>query len=168
MYFDDNAILTLLNDNDSVTYQHSITHFIQWRNSNYLQLLVRQRNWFSTHCTSLNPIFTNGEKVEHVGSFKYIGITVDNEPTFDPHTTDVKCCQQGLSAICRLKALFVDPHLLSPLHKSIIQSIILCCSPFSHCAVCLQQEQIASKIIGSSQPLTSLISITHPSPTHRP
>lgn len=38
-------------------------------------------------------------------------------------------CQQRLSAICRLRALSVAPHLLLPLYKCIVQPVLLLCSP---------------------------------------
>lgn len=50
-----------------------------------------------------------------VECIKYLGLTLDN----NQHTTDIhKRCLQKLSAICKLNALSVVPHLLLLLYKS--------------------------------------------------
>ena len=63
-------------------------------------------------CTYKRQII-NTQTVETVDTFKYLGITLDNKLTFDQHTKDIqKRSQQRLSAIRKLKQLYVAPILL--------------------------------------------------------
>ncbi len=55
----------------------------------------------------------NNKTVEIVGHFKYLGLTIDNKLNFDHHKVDIqKKSNQRLSAICKLKGLYIAPHLL--------------------------------------------------------
>ena len=90
---------------------------------------------------------------------------MDNKLTFDQHTTDIqKRSQQRLSAIRKLKGLYVAPHLLLLLYQSIIQPILLYCSTcfFTMLSVTNRAKltritNTAAKIIGLPTPnLTEL------------
>ena len=168
-YSDDTAILALLNDNNSVLgYLESISHFIQWCNNNYLELnvaktkeLVITRSTHSTAGTSTHdPIHINNKAVEMVEHHKHLGLTIDNKLSFGLHTMDIyKRGQQRLCAIRKLRALSVAPHLLLLLYQSILQPILLYCSPcfYNMLTVSNRNKLIrithrASKIIGLPTP----------------
>ncbi len=64
-----------------------------------------------------------------VDSFKYLGLALDNNPSFEQHTKYIKKrTHQRLSAIRKLKGLYVALHLLLLLYQSIVQPIMLYCS----------------------------------------
>ena len=88
-----------------------------------------------------------------------------NKLSFDQHTTDIqKRSQQRLSAIRKLKGLYVAPHLLLLLYQSIIQPILLYCSTcfftmlsVTNLAKLTRITKTAAKIIGLPTPnLTEL------------
>ncbi len=67
------------------------------------------------------PTFNN-QVVETVDNFKHLEVTLDNQLTFDQHVSDIqKMSLQRLSAIRKLKGLYVAPHLLLLLYQSMIQ-----------------------------------------------
>lgn len=75
------------------------------------------------------PTSINGQPVEMVESFKYLGIVLDNKLHFVHHITDIhKRCQQRPSAIRKLRALSAKPHLLLLLYQSIIEPILRYCA----------------------------------------
>lgn len=135
-YSDDTAILALLSNTDSITaYQQSITHFTQWCTDNFLELNVSKTKEMVFHNShspppGLVPTSIHNEGVEQVNHFKYLGLIIDNKLTFEQHITNIhKRSQQRLYVIRKLRALSVAPHLLSLLYSSIIQPILLYCSP---------------------------------------
>ena len=130
-YSDDTAILALLSDSQSILdYHNTVKHFTQSCTAGYLEINVSKTKeiWFNPPSPQC-PTIINTQTVETVDTFKYLGITLDNKLTFDQHTTDIqKRSQQRLSAIRKLKGLYVAPHLLLLLYQSIVQSILLYCS----------------------------------------
>ena len=113
-----------------------------------------------------NPICIDGEPVEQVVSFEYLGVTLDNKLSFCLHTTVVqKKCQQRLHVIRRLRSFYVDSDLLLRLYRSIVEPLL------TYCIICyfpslsvinrnklLKICSIASKIIG--KPIPSLSELT--------
>lgn len=166
-YSDDTAILALLSDNQStLDYHNTVTHFTKWCADNHLQINVNKtKELLFSPPSPQHPTTINTQTVETVDTFKYLGITMDNKLTFDQHTTDIqKRSQQRLSAIRKLKGLYVAPHFLLLLYQSIIQPILLYCSTcfFTMLSVTNRAKltritNTAAKIIGLPTPnLTEL------------
>lgn len=117
------SILALLTYSHSILAYHNIVaHFSQWCEHNHLHLNVRKTNVTVISRPSLqHPIGLNNETVDMVDSFKYLRLPLDKKHGFD---------QQRLSAICKLKGLFVMPcsYLFLVLYQNIVQPILLYCS----------------------------------------
>lgn len=169
-YSDDTAILALFNNHLSVAaYHRSITHFSQWCRDNYLHINSDKTKEmvFNSPTPSLNHVSINGIAIEQVDTFKYLGLTLDNNFTFEHHIMDInKRSQQRLHVLRTLSALHVAPHLLLLLYKSIIQSILLYCSSCFYTMLSvsnrnklLRISHIASKIIRSPTPNISELNI---------
>ena len=91
-YSDDTAILALLSDNQStLVYYSTVTHFTKWCTDNHLQINVSKTNelLFSPPSPQ-NPTIINTQTVETVDTFIYLGITRDSKLTFDQRTTDIQ------------------------------------------------------------------------------
>ena len=167
-YSDDTAILTLLSDDNQSTldYHNTVSVFTKWCTDNHLQINVNKtKELLISPPSPQPPTIINTQTVETVDTFKYLGITLDNKLSFDQHTTDIqKRSQQRLSAIRKLKGLYVAPHLLLLLYQSIVQPILLYCSTcfFTMLSVTNQVKltritNTAAKIIGLPTPnLTDL------------
>ena len=168
-YADDTAILALLNeDKDSfLDYQRSTAHFSTWCEDNFLHLniLKTKELVFSTSKIQIHAssIIINGEIVERVEHFKYLGIILDQNLDFNQHTLGVyKRCQQRLTAIRKLRHLSVQPRLLLLLYRSIIEPVLtygaIC---FFHMLTVINRNKflkithLASKIIGITTPSLS-------------
>ncbi len=69
------------------------------------------------------------QTAETVSSFKYLRVTLYSKLTFNQHIANIqRRSHQRPSAICKLKQLYVAPHLPLSLYQSVIQPISLCCS----------------------------------------
>lgn len=107
-YSDNRPILTLLANNNSIQdYHNTIAHFSRWCKDNHLHLNVtKTKELIISPPSTQRPISINPQSVQIVGSFQYLGITLDNSLNFDKHTTDIhKRSHQGLCHICKLKGL---------------------------------------------------------------
>ena len=84
---------------------------------------------FRRNRTVISPIVINGEPVEQVDSFKYLGVIIDEKLSFTEHVTAVqKKSQQRLHVLRKLRAFYVDPLLLLRLYCSIIEPLLTYCS----------------------------------------
>ncbi|KAK2187155.1 hypothetical protein NP493_173g01013 [Ridgeia piscesae] len=84
---------------------------------------------FRRNRTVISPIVINGEPVEQVDSFKYLGVILDEKLSFTEHVTAVqKKSQQRLHVLRKLRAFYVDPLLLLRLYRSIIEPLLTYCS----------------------------------------
>ncbi|KAK2182508.1 hypothetical protein NP493_352g03041 [Ridgeia piscesae] len=124
-------MLALLNDFASYqSYLSSVVRFSSW--CNFLHLNVSKTKEmcidFRRNRTVISPIVINGEPVEQVDSFKYLGVILDEKLSFTEHVTAVqKKFQQRLHVLRKLRAFYVDPLLLR-LYRSIIEPLLTYCS----------------------------------------
>ena len=110
-----------------------MVRFSSWCSNNFLHLNVSKTKEmcidFRRNRTVNSPIVINGEPVEQVDSFKYLGVILDENFSFTKHVTAVqKKSQQRLHVLRKLRAFYVDPLLLLRLYRSIIEPLITYCS----------------------------------------
>ena len=109
----------------------------------------------------------NGESVEIVDSFKYLGLVLDSKLSFSDHISlTVKKCQQRLYILRRLRSFHLDSKLLLNLYRSIIEPVLTYCSIIFLPSIAvtarnrlLKIANTASKIIGL--PVPSVTEITN-------
>ncbi|KAK2183967.1 hypothetical protein NP493_288g00020 [Ridgeia piscesae] len=83
-------MLALLNDFASYqSYLSSVVRFSSWCSNNFLHLNVSKTKEmcidFRRNRTVISPIVINGEPVEQVDSFKYLGVILDEKLSFTEH-----------------------------------------------------------------------------------
>ena len=104
--------------------QYQLPAFQCFQNERNLMCIDFRRNR-----TVISSIVINGEPVEQVDSFKYLGVVLDTKPTFTEHVTVVqKKSQQRLHVLRKLGAFSVDAKRLLCLYRSIIEPRIMYCS----------------------------------------
>ena len=169
-FSDDTAMLALLSDFASYqSYVSSVVRFSSWCSNNFLHLNVSKTKEmcidFRRNRTVNSPIGINGEPVEHVDSFKYLGVILDEKLSFTKHVTAVqKKYQQRLHVLRKLRAFYVDPLLLLRLYRSIIEPLITYCSICYYPALSVKNRNrllkishVSAKIIGLPTPMPSEI-----------
>ena len=120
---------------------------------------------FRRNRTVISPIVINGELVEQVDSFKYLGVILDEKLSFTEHVTAVqKKSQQRLHVLRKLRAFYVDPLLLLRLYRSIIEPLLTYCSICYYPALSVKNRNrllkishVSAKIIGLPTPKLSEI-----------
>ena len=101
-FSDDTAMVALLSDCASYqSYLSSVVRFSSWGSKQILHLNVSNTNemWidFRRNRTVINPIVINGEPVEQVDSFKYLGVMLHD--FFHLHCM-LQPCKRSLSSDC--------------------------------------------------------------------
>ena len=92
-FSDDTAMLALLSDFASYqSYLSSVVRFSSWCSKNVLHRNVSKTKdmCIDFRRNSTVIIATNGEPVEQVDSFKYLGVILDGKLSFTEHATAVQ------------------------------------------------------------------------------
>ncbi len=109
------AILALLKNSDNyfLDYQRSITYFSTWCDDNFLPLNISKNKelFFGFSKTQIHPsIGINGEMVERVEHFRYLGITLDDHLSLNQHILGVyKAFQQRRTVLRILSSCLFGP-----------------------------------------------------------
>ncbi|KAK2175131.1 hypothetical protein NP493_746g02031 [Ridgeia piscesae] len=95
-------MLALLNDFASYqSYLSSMVRFSSWCSNNFLHLIVSKTKEmcidFRRNRTVISPIVINGEPVEKVDSFKYLGVILDENCHLQ---SMLQPCKRSLSSDC--------------------------------------------------------------------
>ena len=133
-YADDTVIIGLLDDDDESKqeYRSEIDSFVTWCKDNYLNLNVKKTKEmiidFRQKKDQIDPIIINGEAVEIVDNYKYLGCIIDDKLKRTAHVSRVaKKANQRLYFVRKLKKVGVDKKVLSLFYKSIVESVISYC-----------------------------------------
>ena len=162
-FSDDTAMLALLSDFASYqSYLSSVVRFSSWCSNNFLHLNVSKTKEmcidFRRNRTVISPIVINGEPVEQVDSFKYLGVILDEIFSFTEHVTAVqKKSQQRLHVLRKLRAFYVDPLLLLRLYRSIIEPLLTYCSICYYHALSVKNRNRLLKISHLTPKLSEII-----------
>ena len=80
---------------------------------------------FRTKKCPLEPLHIHGEKVEQINTYKYLGVTIDDQLSWKAHSyTIYKKLNSRLYLLRQLKYFRVDKTLLVLFYKSILESLI--------------------------------------------
>ncbi len=126
-YADDTAIVGLITE-DEVDYRRGVDEFVDWCQSSFLQLNIRKTKIifdFRTIRGTHQQIAVNGEGIEAVNEYKYLGTIIDEKLTWDVNTAAVyKKGLQRLNFMRKLRQSGVDTHLLALFYRSFVESIL--------------------------------------------
>ena len=123
-----------LNGIDSfLAYEKTVSTISMWCKENFLELnLCKRKELCIDFCTSGQfdgPLCIGGEALKVTDTFKYLGVTIDNQMMFGPHVQGLyKKFQQRLYLLRKLRSFHVDPKLLLLLYRNIIESVLTYCS----------------------------------------
>ncbi len=161
-FADDTVIVSLLNDTET-SHGPVLNYFLDWCNEAFLELNVTKTKDVCIDCRRHHPApvntTVNGEAVEIVDSYKYLGIIIDDKLTFDNNTNMlIKKSQQRLFCLRKLAKFQVDRSLMTMFNKSFIESVFTFSFICWFASLNLKQRnsltritKVSSKIIGTQQ-----------------
>ena len=127
-FSDDTALLTLLEGSES-DHGSALPDFVKWCEENYLDLNVSKTKElvvdFRKHSEELKPSIIQGNNVEIVDTYKYLGTVFDSKLKFDVNTENImKKGQQRIHLLRRLNSFNVCKETMCMFYQSFIESIL--------------------------------------------
>ena len=126
-YSDDTALEDLSNSDSH--YFTEVDRFVTWCDDNYLDLNVTKTKElvidFRTQPQTIPDLTINGQKVERVTDYKYLGTVIDNKLTFKSNTDAIhKKCQSRVYCLQKLRSLGVNGKVLQNFYHCFIESVL--------------------------------------------
>ena len=127
-YVDDTAVVGLLSE-DETDYRSDIDYFVSWRVANCLELnVVKTKELVIDFRSGVHhpiPVNINGQHIEIVHSYKYLGTTIDDKLRWDDNAMNLyKKGQQRLYFLRKRNALHIDRNILFGFHDSFVKSVM--------------------------------------------
>ncbi|KAK3539364.1 hypothetical protein QTP70_003850 [Hemibagrus guttatus] len=129
-YADDTTVVGRISNNDESAYREEIQSLSAWCSMNNLTLNATKTkelivDFRKSSSSRHSPIYINGSEVEHVSSFKFLGVHISEDLSWHQNTsTLVRKAQQRLYFLRRLKKVHHSPKILSNFYRCIIESIL--------------------------------------------
>lgn len=130
-YADDIALVGFLkSDNSSVSgFQRELQGFTHWCSENFLEINVKKTKEmvinFSKNKITVPSSEINGELVERVATYKYLGVEIDSKLTFNECALKkTKKMHQRMYFLRKLYNFRLERHILVMFYKSFLQSVL--------------------------------------------
>ena len=128
-FADDTAVVGLISGGIELAYRKEVATLEKWCLENNLSLNASKTKEivvdFRRKKEELQPVTINGSVVERVDSFKYRGVTIKKDLTWDCHATAVvKKAQQRLYGLRRLKKFGLRPNTIKDFYRGTIESLL--------------------------------------------
>ena len=127
-FADDTTLSGLISDNDESSYRNEVNRLVEWCSQNNLVLNVAKTKEmiidFRRSAPLLNFLFfINGEEVEQVDCFKFLGIHISNNLDWSVQLNEnLKKGQQRLFFSRQLKLFNVRKFIMVIFYRSVIES----------------------------------------------
>ena len=128
-YADDTTVTGFISNDDESQYRDQIVGLVNWCNENNLSLNVSKTKEmiidFRRNKTPLLPLMINGESVEQVNIFKFLGTHVSNDLKWCTNTDEIlKKARQRLYFLRKLQLYGVNKDILISFYRAIIESVL--------------------------------------------
>ena len=128
-YADDTALTGKITDDDDSHYRQEIVGFVQWCDDNFLQLNVEKTKEmiidFRKSKSEPGPVVIKGGEVERVTTYKYLGVTFDDNLTWRQNTDSIlRKAHTRMYCLRKLKSFDVSIRILQVFYSSVIVSVL--------------------------------------------
>ena len=129
-YSDDTAIVDL--SNSIPHYNEEVERFTTWCKDNFLNLNVTKTKElvidFRKQPPAVSPITIDGEIVERVKKYKYLGIILDNKLKFDSNMPNIyEKCQYIIHCFQRQRNIGINSKILTLYYQSCVETFVTSC-----------------------------------------
>ena len=133
-YADDTAVIGLVSNNDENKYRSTINYIMEWCDDNYLDLNVSKTKEiifdFRKGKHPKTPIIINNNTVDVVTSYKYLGVTIQENLKWDTHIANqVKKASKRMYHVRCLRKLHVNSNIIAMFFNSVVSSVLVYAIP---------------------------------------
>ena len=149
-YSDDTAIVDL--SNSIPHYIEEVDRFTTWCKANFLDLNVAKTKEllidFRKQPPAVSPITIDGEIVERVEKYKYLGIILDNKLKFDSNVLNIyKKCHYRIYCLQRLRNIGINSKILALYYQSCVETLVTSCLICWYGSVNLRSKKLLNNIV---------------------
>ena len=128
-FSDDTTLEGLISNDDETIYRKEVEDLVGWCNANNLELNVSKTKEividFRKNKQPIIPLSINGENVEQVKSFKFLGTTISEDLKWECHVScSVRKANQRIFFLRQLRKFRVSQNILRNFYRSTIESIL--------------------------------------------
>lgn len=126
------VIVGKINNSNECVSRAQVNHFVQWRDSNYLNLSAKKTKEvvidFRRRENNIEKLKITDEETATVEEYKYLGVITDDKLTGNRDTKKLHLkCMQRIHFRRISKNLNVDRTVLSMFYKSVVESALFFC-----------------------------------------
>ena len=131
-FADDTTVVGLISGGDESAYRDEVQTLATWCSKNNLELNTGKTKEmvidFRRNKAKPEPLFINGDEVEQVATFKFLGTTISQDLSWTENTTAiVKKAQQRLHFLRILRKNNLQQNLMVTFYRSTIESVLAYC-----------------------------------------
>uniref|UniRef100_A0A8C5G818 Reverse transcriptase domain-containing protein n=2 Tax=Gouania willdenowi TaxID=441366 RepID=A0A8C5G818_GOUWI len=131
-FADDTTVVGLISRGDESAYREEVLKLTAWCSANNLQLNITKTKEivvdFRRHRADPAPLYINGECVERVHTFRFLGVLISADLSWSNNISAVtKKAQQRLHFLRVLRKHNLDSKLLLTFYRSTIESLLTYC-----------------------------------------
>ncbi|KAI5617008.1 gastrula zinc finger protein XlCGF28.1-like, partial [Silurus asotus] len=159
-FADDTTVIGLITNNDETAYREEIQHLATWCNNNNLllntsktkELIVDfRKEGRGTHDTT----HINGMAVERVSSFKFLGIHISADLSWNINTSSlVKKAHQRLFFLRTLKKNQLSSDILVNFYRCAVESILTSCVTVWYGSCSAAERKALQRVVKTAQRIT--------------
>ena len=126
--FSDDTAIVDFSESEQV-FEDSVRDFSAWCDQNFLELNVGKTKEmvvdFKRNSTDVGALQINGQTVERVQEYRYLGTIIDHKFNFEKNTETIyKKCRQRMVMLYQLRSLMVSNKILIQCYRSFVESIL--------------------------------------------
>ena len=134
-FADDTTLQGLISNDDESAYRSEIDQFVCWCSDNFLELNVSKTKEMIFDFRRTKPddndaqnIFINGEKVDRVENYKYLGVTVDDKLKWSEHVNTIQQkINKRMYFLRKLSQFNIDKTICTLFYRATIESVLTFC-----------------------------------------
>ncbi|XP_078075173.1 interleukin-6 receptor subunit beta-like isoform X2 [Mustelus asterias] len=158
-FADDTTVVGQTSNNDETEYRNEIENLVNWCSNNNLSLSVNKtkeividfRKCKGEHVS----VYINGDEVERVESFKFLGVQITNNLFWSPHADAiVKKAHQRIYFLRRLSKFGMSATTLTNFYRCTIESILSGCVTAWYGSCSAQDRKELQKVVNVAQSIT--------------